>query len=120
MGNAKFRVGDVIWFKAPSDNETHKGIVVSIDELSNQVPKYTVCTTTSDHKTYELLEPWLMRRVVTYKEVKQDGVVLVDEAWATLKAGKGYRHNIKIIRYDGRIYYLKLVNNNVEHFKELV
>lgn len=95
----------------------YTGVIVGIDTISYPLPLYDVKT----NETGEVLpyyEP-AIKKLATPDECLRYGEVLTDEQIHCFPRGKVGWVRIRTISYDNRIFYHKMVNDEVVEFKEL-
>lgn len=106
-----FNIGD----KVTSIWEPHKmATIKSIDPMTQPEPVYTVLYEDgNEYSNYAAV----FKKVVTSEDVLRYGEALTDDT-----SFINYECNclrIRTIRYDGKIFYHKMVNDEVVEFKEL-
>lgn len=111
-----FNIGDVIY----KDESSVPYTVEEIDVIVSPVPKYKLAN--DDFKFWDYCIGW--KKLVTPEEVLKYGVVLTDDnLYCKANAedrSKDYKFiRIRIICYDNRIFYHKMVNGEVIELKEL-
>lgn len=115
---AKFNIGD----KVTSVWEPNKiGVIESINTLFYSSPLYTVCY--EDGNKYANYEE-TFKKVVTPDDALRYGDILTDDELYCNILGAGWFSDygyirIRTILYDERIFYHKMVDGEVEKFKEL-
>ncbi len=107
---AKFDIGD----KVRDANMNYFLEIIDIDEVTNALPKYKLHDDWGDFWSYCF--GW--SKEYNANEVLRYGNILTDDSYY-LDGLNGGSHRIRIISYDNRIFYHKMVNGEVIEFKEL-
>ena len=110
---AKFKIGDKV--KSPDMDELYE--IIEVDEISESIPKYKVTRLKDNLKTFwDYCIDWI--KFVSPDDSLRYGHILTDDIYY-VDGLNGGSHRIRIIRYDNRIFYHKMVNGEVVEFKEL-
>ena len=104
----KFDIGDIIY----KDESSVPYTVTEIDEVSGPLPKYKL--TQGNFSFWDYCIGW--KKLVTPHETLRYGEVVTDDRY---DLDVSWHYRIRTIRYDGRIFYHKMVNGEVVKFKEL-
>ena len=112
----KFNIGDIIC----KDESSVPYTVTEIDEISGPMPKYKLVQ--GDFSFWDYCLGW--KKLVTPDDALRYGEVLTnDESYCDMPGADWFSDygyiRIRTIRYDGRIFYHKMVNGEVVKFKEL-
>ena len=115
---AKFDIGDIIC----KDESSVPYTITEIDEVSGPLPKYKL--TQGDFSFWDYCIGW--KKLVTPDDTLRYGEILTnDEFECDILDSTGFQiaetnyYRIRIIRYESRIFYHKMVNGEVVEFKEL-
>ena len=117
---AKFNIGDKIQLSTRPDALIFK--VLKVDELTQPVPQYYIEREIDGIKVWDYCLGW--EKVIESDDVLRYGDVLTDdESYCDMSGADWFSDygyiRIRTIRYDGRIFYHKMVNGEVVEFKEL-
>ena len=115
---AKFDIGDIVC----KDETSVPYTVTDIDEVSGPVIKYEL--TQGNFIFWDYCIGW--KKLVTPDEALRYGEVLTDDEfecdildYTGFQTAETNYHRIRTIRYEYRIFYHKMVNDEVVKFKEL-
>lgn len=106
-----FNIGDVIY----KDESSAPYTVEEIDVIVGPVPKYKLAD--DDFKFWDYCIGW--KKLVTPDDALRYGEVLTDDMNYVCSPNGDLGIRIRTIRYDGRIFYYKMLNGEVVEFKEL-
>ena len=117
----KFKVGDKV--KRPDMDELYK--IMEIDEISAIIPKYKVSKIKDNlEEFWDYCIGW--KKLMAPDDVLRYGEILIDDnIMEDILDETGYNISdtniirIRIIRYESRIFYHKMINGGVVEFKEL-
>lgn len=108
-----FNIGDKV-FNPENPNKIYT--IIDVNIIIKYIPKYTLLDEDGETEWENYCLKWY--KVVTDKEVIKYGNILTDDSYY-IDSLNGGSHRIRILSYDNRIFYHKMVNGEVVEFKEL-
>lgn len=104
----KFNIGDYV--KRKNTNKIYK--VIGVDDITHDMPYYKL----TDETNYIWEHNYNLEKIVFEQDVLRYGKIIIDNNFETSNL---YYVRIRIISFDGKIFYHQMCNGTIEEFKEI-